>query len=94
MSNYEQMKKIERVIVCSLIAFVAVVAVVVYSFIALGSARRRNAEQEALIASLSERKTRLEQNVAYLENSDEYLEELARNRFGMVKQGESTYIYD
>ena len=94
MSNYEQMKKIEKVIVCSLIAFVAVVAVVVYSFIALGGARRRNAEQEALIASLSERKAQLEKNVGYLEGSEDYLEELARNHFGMVKQDESVYIYD
>ena len=91
MSNYEQMKKIERIILCSIIAFVAVFAIAIYSFIALGSARQKEASQAALIESLSEQKSNLQQQLGYAENN---IEELARNKFGMVKEGETVYIYD
>lgn len=91
MSTYEQMKRIERIIFISIIAFVAVLAIAVYSFIALGSARRRDASQAALIESLNEQKYNLEQKVNSAETN---IEELARNELGMVKEGETIYIYD
>ena len=91
MSNYEQMKKIERIILCSIIAFVAVFAVAIYSFIALGSARQKEASQATLIDSLNSKKADLEQQVGYAEDN---IEELARNKFGMVKDGETVYVYD
>lgn len=90
-TTYEQMKKIERIILCSIIAFVAVLAIAIYSFIALGSARRKEASQTALIESLSEKKADLQDKIGYAENN---IEELARNKYGMVKEGETVYIYE
>ncbi len=93
MSGYEQMKKLESIIVGSLIALVAVVCVAVYSFISLGRARYKNAEYDRMIASLNAQKSAIEQNIDYV-NSDEYLEELARNHLGMIKDGETLYVFD
>lgn len=93
MENYSKTKKVERIIVTCLIALVAVFAVAIYSFVALGNARRKNAEYDELIASLRDQKTNLEQSIDRM-NSSSYLEEQARDQFGMIKDDESLYIYD
>lgn len=93
MSSYEQMRKLERIIVGSLVALVAVVCVAIYSFISLGRARYKSAEYDRMIASLNAQKTAIEQNIDHV-NSDEYLEELARNHLGMIKDGETLYVFD
>jgi cell division protein FtsB len=93
MENYSATRKVERIVVSCLLALVAVFAVAIYSFVALGNARRKNAEYDELIASLEMQRTSLEQNVDKMQ-TDSYLEEQARNQFGMIKDGETLYIYD
>lgn len=92
MENYAQTKKVERIIVSCLIVLVAVVAIAVYSFIALGKVRNKNAKYDELIAQLKAEQVALEDNIDYV-SSPEYLEEQAINNLGMIKDGEKIYIY-
>lgn len=91
--NYAGTKKVERIIVLCLIGLVAIVVVAVISFVSLGRARRTNASYDELIASLNAEKNALEQNLDYM-NTSAYLEEQARDQFGMIKEGETLYIYE
>ena len=64
----------------------------VCSFVSLGKARRKNAEYDQMIASLKSEQTVLEDNLDYM-NSPEYLESKARDHLGMIKEGETLYIF-
>ena len=61
--------------------------------ISLGKARRTNANYDALIARLEAEKNSLENNLDYM-NTDAFIEEQAREHFGMIKDGETLYIYE
>ena len=92
MNNYAQTKKLERIIAGCMVFFVAVVVFAVCSFVALGKARRKNAQYNDMIASLKNEQAALEDNIDYM-NSTEYLEKKARDHFGMIKEGETLYIF-
>ena len=92
MENYRQAKKVERIIVSCMLFFVAVVVLAVYSFVALGKTRRKNAEYDNLIAALKQEELSLTQNIDKA-NSSEYLEEKAREELGMIKDNETLYIF-
>ncbi len=92
MENYKATKKVERIIVSCLVALVAVFAVAIVSFVSLSNARRKNVRYDELIASLEHQKANLEQNIGHMQ-SGAYLEEQARDQFGMIKDGEKLYIY-
>ena len=93
MSNYKQTRKIEGTIAACMIALVAVVIFAVCSFVALGKARRKSADYDAMIASLKQEQQALENGVDYF-GSNEYLESKARDHLGMIKDGEKLYIFD
>ena len=92
MNNYKQTKKLEGIIAGCMVFFVAVVIFAVCSFVSLGKARRKNAEYDQMIASLKSEQTALEDNLDYM-NSPEYLESKARDHLGMIKEGETLYIF-
>ena len=92
MNNYAQTKKLEKIIVSCMLLLVAVVVVAVYSFVALGKVREKNAKYDELIARLQAEQAALQEDIDYI-GSPEYLEELAVNNLGMVKDGEKIYIY-
>lgn len=71
--------------------FVAVVAVAVYSFVALGKTRRENARYDALIASLKEEEKKLNDNISVVSSSD-YKEEQVRSELKLIKSDEGVYI--
>ena len=93
MNNYKQTKKVEGTIAGCMVALVAVVVFAVCSFVALGKARRKNAEYDAMIASLKQEQSALENNIDYF-GSNEYLESKARDHLGMIKDGENLYIFE
>lgn len=93
MENYAVAKKVERTIILCLIGLVAIIVVAVISFVSLGKARRTNANYDALIARLEAEKNSLENNLDYM-NTDAFIEEQAREHFGMIKDGETLYIYE
>lgn len=93
MNNYKQKRKLETIIALCMLFFVGVVIFSVCSFVALGKARRKNAEYDKLIASLKQEQSSLENNIDYI-NSNEYLESQARGHFGMIKEGEKLYIFE
>ena len=92
MENSKQMKKIEKIIALSIFAFVVVFVVAVFSFVEVGKARRKNAKYDTFIASLQVQKSSLESNIEEMKN-DDYLNEQARDYLGMIKDGETLYIY-
>lgn len=93
MENYGKTKKVERTIVLSLFALVAVVVIAIYSFVALGNARRKNAEYDELVVALKKQEQELQDNIDKM-NDPSYLEELAKDHYGYIKDGERYYIYD
>lgn len=92
MENYGQVKKLQRIIVSCMLAFAVVLVVAIYSFIALGRARRENAKYDEFVAAMQVRQSDLQGKVDEV-NSPEYLEERARDYLGMVKEGETLYKF-
>lgn len=92
MENYSQTKKIERVIVLCMLFFVVVALVAIYSFVSYGKARKQNAEYDSVIASLKAEQQAIQGNIDEIKNPD-YIEEKVRNEFGMIKEGETLYIF-
>lgn len=92
MENYKQRKKVQAIIVSCMLFFVALVGVAIASFVSIGKTRKQNAEYDALIASLKQEKASLSASLGDVESPD-YLEEKARNEFGMIKEGETLFIF-
>lgn len=93
MNNYKQTRKLEGIIAGCMVFFVAVVIFAVCSFVSLGKARRKADDYDKMLASLKAEQSALEDNLDYM-NSNEYLEKQARDHLGMIKDGESLYIFD
>lgn len=93
MNDFKQRRKVEGIIAGCMIALVAVVIFSVCSFVALGKARRKNADYDKMIASLKQEQALLENNIEYFD-SNEYLESKARDHLGMIKDGENLYIFE
>ena len=93
MSNYKHARKIEGIIAGCMLFLVAIIVVAVGSFVALGKARRKADDYDKMIASLKNEQAMLENNIDYM-NSNEYLEEKARDHLGMIKDGENLYIFE
>ena len=92
MEKYSQLKKLEYIIVSCLVAFAVIVVISIYSFISLGKARRANAKYDEFIATLEQKEANLKDANDYM-NSEAYLEEQARNHLGMIKDGETLYVF-
>lgn len=93
MSNYKQTRKVEAIIAGCMLFFVAVVVLAICSFVSLGKARRKADDYDKMIASLKAEQSALEDSIDYMD-SQEYLESKARDHLGMIKDGESLYIFD
>lgn len=93
MENYSQMKKLERIIVSCMLVFAVIVVVAVYSFVVRGRVRAENQRYNEFIQTLESRQSELQNSVDFM-STDQYLEEQARNRLGMVKDGEILYVFD
>lgn len=93
MSNYKQTRKIEGIIACCMLFFVAVIVLAVCSFVSLGKARRKADDYDKMIASLKAEQSALENDINYMD-SQEYLESKARDHLGMIKDGETLYIFE
>lgn len=93
MENYGEVKKFQTIVVSCIMFFVALVGVAIVSFVSLGKTRRENANYDALIASLKQEQQALQNNISNI-SSDEFLEEKARNELGMIKEGETLYIFE
>lgn len=94
MEHYKQTKKVEGAIVSCMLLFVVVMVVAIVSFVTLGNARKKDADYDALIANLQKQEQQLEVGINNAQNNNEYLQELAINNFGMIKEGETLYIFE
>lgn len=92
MENYKQTKKVERTIVGCMLFLVALVGVAIFSFIHLGKVRRENAAYDNLIASLKQEQAMLSSDISHV-SSYEFLDDAARNELGMIKDGETLYVF-
>lgn len=89
MENYKQTKRFENFVRLSVLFFVVIVCVTVFSFVRVGSARRKNERYNELIAQLISENNQINQSINSIDN--EYYENMARDELGMIKNGE-TYI--
>lgn len=93
MDGYKQRKKFEAIIVSCMLFLVALVAVAVVSFVSYGKTRMANAEYDDLIASLKREQAALQNGINEAQTPG-YLEEKVRNEFGMIKDGETLFIFN
>ena len=98
MENYKQVRKVQAIIVSCMLFFVVLVGVTIMSFVSIGKTRRKNAEYDALIASLKQEQASLAENLSGINTDDDaaysaYLEEKARYEFGMIKEDETLFIF-
>ena len=92
MENYKQTKRFENIVRLAVLFLTVLVCVAALSFVRLGQARRENAKYDELIASLKEEQAKLSSDIDEVQ-SEEYLEEKIRNEFGMIKDGETLFIF-
>ena len=90
--NYKQRKKIEKIVAMCMLSFAVVVIIAVYSFVKLGAVRRENAMYNEQISALEVKQDKLKSDVENMQ-TDEYLQEQARDNLDMIKDGETLYIY-
>ena len=88
MENYRQTKRLENIVRLAVLFLTVLVCVAVFSFVKLGQARRENARYDELIATLREENAKVNQSITDM-TSDDYLEEQARDRLGMIKGNET-----
>ena len=93
MENYKQVKKFERIIIGSIFFGLAVLVLAISSFVVVGKARKKNADYDNMILSLKQQQAELNEGVSY-RYSHEYIDEQARNHYGMIKKGETFYIFE
>lgn len=90
MENYKQTKRFENFVRLAVMLLVVLVCVATFSFVKLGSAKRKNEKYDNLIASLTNENIKLQQSI--IDSTDEgYLENQVRDNLGMIK-GDETYI--
>ena len=90
MENYKQTKRFENFIRLSVLFLVVLVCFATFSFVRLGSVKRRNEKYDNLIAELAAEKNRIEQLTEDSKDSS-YLENEVRNNLGMI-HGDEQYI--
>lgn len=73
-------------------AFALVFVVAIFSFVALGKARHAAANYDDFIETLETQEAELKSGVNDVD-TEQYLEEQARNYLGMIKDGETLYIF-
>lgn len=93
MENYKQVKKFERIIIGSIFFGLAVLVLAISSFVVAGRARKKNADYDNMILSLKQQQADLNEGMSY-RGSREYFDEQARNHYGMIKKGETFYIFE
>ena len=87
MENYKQTKRFENFVRLSVLLLVVLVCVATFSFVRLGSAKRKNEKYENLIAQLTAENNRIQQSIDSIDN--EYYENQARDNLGMIQEGET-----
>ncbi len=91
-----EQKKFTKIVkiatICATCFLVIMVGIILGQYIKLGSINRKESNLDAQLASMNSQRQSLEQGI---ENrlSYSYLEQQAREQLGMIKQGETLYIY-
>ena len=70
---------------------VIIVAVFLPSYTQMQELRQKNQEFLQRINDLEARNKQLEQERQFLKNNPEYLEKVAREKMGLIRQGETVY---
>ena len=68
MENYKQTKRFENFVRLSVLFFVVIVCVTVFSFVRVGSARRKNERYNELIAQLICENNQINQSINSIDN--------------------------
>ena len=92
MENFSAAKRLERIIVLSMLSFIVVFVVAIFSFVYLGNARSVQAKQVETISSLTKQEETLKESIENFK-SEEYKTNYYRNELGMIKKGNKIYIY-
>ena len=93
MNNNGHIKKLRNIVFACFFCFAIVFAISIYSFVKLGSVRRESASYSKQLEQLQKQKDNLASEVDKMK-TDEYIEEQARENLGMIKDGETLYVYN
>ncbi len=85
-------KMLKIITVCATCVLVVMVGIILGQYIKLGSLNKQSNNLDAELASLNSQRQNLEQGIAN-RLTDAYIEEQAREQLGMIKEGETLYIY-
>ena len=84
-------RSIKLVTVLTTIAVVVLVCIIVFTTIKIGVLNKRIAELDALSASLTKQQTQLENGISIRETGS-YVEQEAREEYGMAMPGDKIYV--
>ena len=85
-------KMVKIVTVCATCLLVVLVCVIIGQYIKLGKLNNQNDQLNAELANMQAYRQQLEAGIATRKSST-YLELQAREQLGMIKEGETIYIY-
>ena len=83
---------VKIVTVCATCILFALICVIVGQYIKLGKLNKQNSELNSELANMKAYRVELESGIATRKSST-YLELQAREQLGMIKEGETIYIY-
>ena len=90
----KQLTKLVKIItVCATCLLVVLVCVIIGQYIKLGKLNKQNNELNSELANMQAYREQLESGIATRKSST-YLELQAREQLGMIKDGETLYIYN
>lgn len=78
--------------ICATCFLVIMLGIIIGQYIKLGNLKRQENELDTTLASMNEQRLSLEQGISN-RMSYAYLEQQAREQLGMIKEGETLYIY-
>ena len=92
MKKNSQIRKLQNIVFACFFCFAVVFSISIYSFIKLNSVRKESVYSNKEITQLQQQQKQLQNSIDYMQ-TDEYIEDQARDNLGMIKDGETLYIY-
>ena len=92
MRKSNRLRKLQSIVFACAFCFAIVFSISVYSFVKLGEVRRASVSYTRQMNELQKQKDKLQDEVDYMK-TDKYIEDQARDNLGMIKDGETLYVY-
>ncbi len=89
----QKLKKVVKIsTVCVSIFVVLMVCIIAYQCIKIGTLQAKSRQLDKLSASLTSQQATLQDGIS-IRSTDGYLQQAAREQYGLVKDGETLYVF-